>query len=352
MIVPATALAQQPAPAPAVLVQPAEERSLDRQFEFIGRVYAPEKVDLRARVQGFLGARQFKDGDEVKEGQVLFRIEREPFEAAVAQREAQLASAKATLENAELQLQRAQELIKTQAVPQATLDTRTTEVSKARAGVMEAQAALRDAQISLSYTDIKSPITGRAGRAAVSPGNLVGPDSGVLATVVNEDPVQILFSVTQRQLLDARRDASPGKHSVRVRLADGSLYKESGQIDFLDVRADPKTDGQLIRTTLRNPDRILTDGQTVRVVIETAADKKSIVIPQPAVAIDQTGPYVFVVNRDDVVEQRRVQLGAARDGLIVVKEGVAAGERVIVQGQQRVRPGMKVTPQVETSIRG
>ena len=251
MMLPATALAQQQPPAPAVLVQSAEERSLDRQFEFIGRVHAPERVDLRARVQGFLGARQFNDGDEVKEEQILFRIEREPFEVAVAQREAQLASAKATLENAELQLQRAQELIRTQAVPQATLDARAMDASRAKAGVMEAEAALRDAQMSLSYTNIKSPIAGRAGRAAVSPGNLVGTRLRRTCHGCKRRSGPDFFSVTQRQRLDARRDnANPGKHTVRVRLADGSLYNETGQIDFLDVRADPRTDGQLVRTTL------------------------------------------------------------------------------------------------------
>src|SRR5215472_7605745 len=186
--------AQQPAPPPAVLVQPAELRSMTKQAEFVGRAEALEKVDLRARVQGFLGPRLFK------EGQVVFTIEREPFEAAVDKRKAQLAAAQATLANADRQLQRAAELARKGNTPIAQLDQRTAEQGEAKAAVIEAEANLRDAQIQLSYTEIKAPISGRIGRAAVSPGNLIGPDSGVLATVVKDDPMQVLFSVTQREM--------------------------------------------------------------------------------------------------------------------------------------------------------
>ncbi len=181
--------------------QPAELRSMAKQAEFVGRAEALEKVDLRARVQGFLGSRLFKDGDAVKEGQVVFTIEKEPFEAAVDQRKAQLAAAQATLANADQQLARTAELTRKGNAPVAQLDQRTAEQGQAKAAVMEAEANLRDAQIQLSYTDIKSPISGRIGRPAVSPGNLVGPDTGVLATVVKEDPMQVLF------LGNAARDA-------------------------------------------------------------------------------------------------------------------------------------------------
>src|SRR5882757_10395640 len=203
--------AQQAAPPPAVLVQPAELRSMTKQAEFVGRAEALEKVDLRARVQGFLGPRLFKDGDEVKEDQVVFTIEREPFQAAVDQRKAQLASAQATLANADQQLQRTAELARKGNAPIAQLDQRTAEQGQAKAAVLEAEANLRDAQIQLSYTEIKSPISGRIGRAAVSPGNLVGPDTGVLATVVQDDPMQVLFSVTQREMLEARDSEVTGK---------------------------------------------------------------------------------------------------------------------------------------------
>jgi len=335
----------QPAGPPAVLVQPAELRSMTKQAEFVGRAEALEKVDLRARVQGYLGPRLFKDGDQVKEGQLVFTIEKEPFEAAVDQRKAQLAAAQATLANAEQQLARTAELTRKGNALVAQLDQRTAEQGQAKAAVMEAEANLRDVQIQLTYTDIKSPISGRIGRPAASPGNLVGPDTGVLATVVQENPMQVLFSVTQREMLEARRDGSNGKVRVRVRLADGSLYPEQGRIDFLDVQVNPRTDGQTVRAMFPNTDGILVDGQTVRVIIEEKGGDKVVVIPEAAIAVDQTGPYVFVVDQDDKVGQRRLHLGVGREGLAVVDEGLKPGERVVVQGQQRIRAGMTVAPQ-------
>jgi membrane fusion protein (multidrug efflux system) len=338
--------AQPAAAPPAVLVHPAELRSMAKQAEFVGRVEALEKVDLRARVQGFLGPRLFKDGDEVEKDQVVFTIEKEPFEAAVDQRKAQLAAAQATLANADQQLWRATELVQKNNIPRAQLDQRTAEQGQAKASVMEAEANLRDAQIQLSYTEIKTPISGRIGRAAVSPGNLIGPETGVLATVVQDDPMQVLFSVTQREMLDARNGSgSNGTVRARVRLADGSLYSEKGRIDFLDVQVNPRTDGQTVRAMFPNPDGILTTGQTVRVIIEEKGGDKVVVIPESAVAIDQTGSYVFVVGQDNKVEQRRVRLGTGRAGLAVVEDGVSPGELVVVQGQQRIRAGILVTPQ-------
>jgi len=346
------AKAQQAAPPPAVLVQPAELRSMTKHAEFVGRAEALEKVDLRARVQGFLGPRLFKEGDDVKEGQVVFTIESEPFQAAVDQRKAQLASAQATLANADQQLQRTAELARKGNAPIAQLDQRTAEQGQAKAAVMEAEANLRDAQIQLSYTEIKTPISGRIGRAAVSPGNLVGPDSGVLATVVQDDPMQVLFSVTQREMLEAKDSEVTGKVRARVRLANGSLYSERGRIDFLDVQVNPRTDGQTVRAMFPNPDDILTSGQTVRVIVEEKGGDQVVVIPQSAIAIDQTGSYVFVVGQDNKVEQRRIRLGAEREGLAVVDQGVEAGERVVVQGQQRIRSGMTVVPQLAPSPSG
>jgi membrane fusion protein (multidrug efflux system) len=342
--------AQQGAPPPAVLVQPAELKPIAAQAEFIGRAAAVDKVELHARVKGFLGPRKFNDGDEVKKDQVLFTIEPEPYQAAVDQKIAQRGAAQAALNNAELQLKRAAELLRTNTGPQVTYDQRLSEQLQAKAQLEDANAQLRDAQIQLSYTEIKSPIDGRIGRASVSPGNIVGPDSGVLATVVKENPIRVLFPVTQRELLEARRDKSAGDpQSVRVRLADGSFYKEKGTIDFIDVTVDPKTDGQIVRATFDNKDGTLTDGQTVRVVIEDSKAPSVVAIPQAAIAIDQAGPYVYVVNDKNVAEQRRIKTGVSRDGMTAITEGLQAGEKVIVQGQQRVRPGMVVTPSVAPS---
>ncbi|WP_422031814.1 efflux RND transporter periplasmic adaptor subunit [Reyranella sp.] len=345
----APAWAQQPgAPPPAVLVQAAELKPIADQSEFIGRAAAVDKVELRARVKGFLGPRKFADGDQVKKDQVVFTIEPETYQAAVDQKKAQLDAARAALANAELQLKRAAELLRTNTGTQVTYDQRLSEQLQAKAQVEDANAQLRDAALQLSYTDIKSPIDGRIGRAAFSPGNLVSPESGVLATVVSENPIRVLFPVTQRELLDARRDQAtdPNGIVVRVRLADGSIYKEKGKIDFIDNTVDAKTDGQIVRATFPNPEGMLTDGQTLRVIIEGEQVPTSVAVPQAAIAQDQTGAYLFVVNDKNVVEQKRIRTGVSRDGMVAITTGLQAGERVIVQGQQRVRPGMTVNPSV------
>src|SRR3954453_15998467 len=231
------AQAQQGAPPPAVLVQAAELKPLGARSEFIGRVAAIDKVDLRARVKGFLGPRKFTDGDKVKEGQVVFTIEPDTYQATVDQKMAQRDAAKAALVNSEIQLKRATELLRTNTGTQAVADQRQSDQLQAKAAVEEAEAQLRDAQINLSYTEIKSPIGGRIGKAAASPGTLVSPDSGVLATVVTETPMRVLFSVTQRELLEARRQSGGTGGAglvVQLRLADDSIYSEKGKLDFLD----------------------------------------------------------------------------------------------------------------------
>jgi len=342
------ALAQQGGPPPAVLVQPAEMKPIADQAEFIGRAAAVDKVELRARVKGFLGPRKFADGDQVKKDQVVFTIEPETYQAAVDQKKAQRDASLAALANAEMQLKRAAELLRTNTGTQVTYDQRLSEQLQAKAQVEDASAQLRDAELQLSYTEIKSPIDGRIGRAAFSPGNLVSPDSGVLATVVSEHPIRVLFPVTQRELLDARREqaADPNGIVVRIRLADGSIYKEKGKIDFIDNTVDAKTDGQIVRATFPNTDGVLTDGQTLRVIIEGEQVPTSVAVPQAAIAQDQTGAYLFVVNDKNVVEQKRIRTGVSRDGMVAITSGLQAGERVIVQGQQRVRPGMTVNPTV------
>jgi len=342
--------AQQSGPPPAVLVQPAELKPIAAQSEFIGRALAVDKVELRARVKGFLGPRMFKDGDLVNKDQVVFTIEREPFQAAVDQKIAQRDAAKAALTNAELQLRRAAELLRTNTGTQQTYDQRLSEQLQAKAQLEDSSAQLRDAEIQLSYTEIRSPIDGRIGRAMASPGNIVGPDTGVLALVVSETPIRVQFPVTQRELLDARRDKAAGDPLiVLLRLADGSLYKEKGQLDFIDVTVDPKTDGQIVRATFPNKDGTLTDGQTVRVIIEQEKPQTVIAVPQQAIAIDQTGPYLFIVNDKNVVELRRVKTGVLREGMLSITEGLKAGEKVIIQGQQRVREGMTVSPSLAPS---
>jgi membrane fusion protein, multidrug efflux system len=336
----------QPAP-PAVLVAMAEIRDVSARAEFVGRVKAVEKVDLRARVDGYLGPWLFKEGDLVKADQTVFTLDPAPFEATLAQRKAEVAAATAALDYADLQTRRGRELIKTRTIPQSELDLRESSLLKAKAALAQAQAAQQAAEVDLSYTQVKSPITGRIGQAAFSLGNLVGPDSGTLATVVKESPIQVVFNVSQRQLLQERRAVPKGELDTilaRLRLADGSTYGEAGKLDFVGVQADPNTDSIPLRAVFPNPKGVLADGMSVRVILEIGQPVKALVIPQSAIAEDQAGTYVFVVDKDNKAVMRPVKVEVQRDGTAVVKDGLAEGDRVIVQGQARVRPGTTVAP--------
>lgn len=335
---------QQAAPPPAVVVEPARMQVIAQRVDFVGRIEAIEKVELRARVTGFLKQVDFKDGDDVKTGQTMFEIEPDPFQATIDQRQAQLAAAKADAQNAELNLQRGLDLLKSKTMPQSQVDQRQADASKAQATVLQMEAALREAEIQLSYTTIKAPIAGRIGRTAFTQGNLVEPSSGVLATIVRDDEVRALFNVTQREILDYKKSGG-GEVDVKLRLADGSFYDKPGKLDFIDVVVDQKTDSQLVRAVFANPDRVLTDGQTIRVVLERAQEAPSVTVPQAALASDQAGSYVFVVDSANKVEQRRVKTGQQRDGRIAIAEGLKDGDLVIVEGLQRVRAGMDVAPQ-------
>ena len=339
-------VAAQPAP-PAVLVSEAQMHDVSGTAEFVGRVKAVDKVDLRARVAGYLGPRLFKEGDRINTDQTVFTLDPAPFEATLAQRKAEVAAAAAAADFADLQARRGRELIKTKTIPQAELDLRESALLKAKAALAQAQAAQQAAEVDLSYTQIKSPITGRIGQAAYSPGNLVGPNSGTLATVVKEDPIQVVFNVSQRQLIEARRDVPQEQLSAitaRLRLADGSTYGQPGKLDFVGVQADPNTDSIPLRAVFPNPKGVLSDGMSVRVILEIGKPVQALVIPQSAIAQDQAGTYVFVVDKENKAVRRPVKVEIQRDGTTVVKEGLAAGDRVIVQGQARVRPGLTVAP--------
>jgi membrane fusion protein (multidrug efflux system) len=338
---------------PVVLVRPVEVRTLAPQSEYVGRLAVFEKVELRARVKGVLGKREFADGTKVTEGQLLFTIDPTSYRIAVNQKRALRDGAQAALINADAQLKRAAELLRTNNVSQVSYDQRLAEQLQAKATLDDAEAQLEDAELQLSYTKITAPIAGLIGRSSVSPGNLVGPESGVLATIVNERQIRALFSVPQVDLLNVRRDLRAGEPlAVRLRLADGKLYPEKGKVDFIDVAVDPTTDGQMARAVFDNADELLTDGQTVRVIVEGNEPAKVMVVPLAAMAIDQTGRYVYVVDGKGVVEQRRITVDFVRDGMIAVASGLKEGDRVIVQGQQRVRAGMAVEAQPAPAAAG
>src|SRR5271170_121818 len=342
----ASAIAQG-APAPAVSVIPVASREVTDTGEFIGRVVAIDKVDIVARVPGFIEERYFTEGQDVKRGDHLFRIEQATYKAAVEQQEASLAKAKATEANAALQLERGRDLVRGQNIPQATVDQRAADEGSAKADVMVARAALEQAKINFAYTEIHSPINGRIGLANFTVGNLVGPSSGSLATIVSHDPIYVIFQASERDILGyKRRIAAPDNPSphvvVRVKLPDGSIYPLPGVSNFLDIQVGNTTDTVAVRAQFPNPQGILVPGGFVGVTVERGAPKSALVVPQSAVQVDQAGRYVLVVDDAKKVELRRVTTGAEQGTDIVVTDGLKKGELIIVEGIQKVRPGQVV----------
>jgi membrane fusion protein (multidrug efflux system) len=337
-------------PPPAVTVAPAETRPVTEAQEFVGRVQAVDKVDLQARVTGFLDKRLFEEGQEVKQDDLLYVIERAPYRAAVDERQADLASAKANRVDTAVQLKRGEELLKNNNIPAAEVDQRRAQDQMAAAQVMQAEAALQAAQINLGYTDIQAPIDGKIGRTSRTTGNIVGPDSGVLATIVSQDPMYVTFPVSTTVILSAQQAADgalpdPSQFVVRLRLPDGTEYPQPGRIDFLSNQVDQGTDTLAVRAVVPNPKRLLVDGQFVTVTVEGAEPAEALVVPQAAVQIDQAGSYVLVVGEGDKVEQRRVTTGANQGRDVVVRDGLKPGETIIVDGVTKVRPGMVVDAQ-------
>jgi membrane fusion protein (multidrug efflux system) len=343
---PPQAAAAQP-PAPAVGVRLAAMKGVSQSFEFVGRVKAIEKVELRARVEGFLEKVLFREGQDVKAGELLYQIEKVQFQAAVDQAKANLAVAEAALTNAKVEYERSLELVKRNFTPQSQVDTNKAALDSATGRVMQAKAALTQAQVNLDYTDIRAPIDGRIGRTAYTVGNLVNPASGVLATIVSQDPIYVLFPVSVRDLeaiREARRKEEGGmaKIDIRVRLPSGQEYAQRGVWNLTDPQVDPQTDSLVMRATIANPDRTLTDGQFVTAIIRERQEAPRLVVPQSALQVDQSGYYVLVVNDQHKVEQRRVQTGPQRGTDVVVTSGVKEGEHVMVDGIQKVRPGQVV----------
>jgi len=342
----AGALGQSAPPPPAVSVAPVASRQITEAGTFIGRIVAIDKVDVVARVPGFIEERNFKEGQQVKKGDLLFRIEQDTYKAAVDQQSASLAKAKATEVNANLQLQRGQELVKNQNIPQSTVDQRAADEQTAAADVLQARALLEQAKINLGYTEIRSPINGRIGLANFTVGNLVSPSSGILATIVSQDPIYVTFPVSEADIIvyKHRVAESDNPHvTLHIKLPDGTIYQHQGVTNFLDVKVDSNTDTVLVRAQLPNPDGVLVPGGIVGVVTDRATPQPSLMIPQAAVLLDQAGSYVMVVNDAKTVEQRRITTGVEQGRDVAVKDGLKEGELVIVEGIQKVHAGQVVT---------
>lgn len=338
------------APPPAAVgVVTLQERPVAKGYEFIGRVKAVTQVDILARVEGFLEDIHFREGQEVKKGDLLFSIEKDLFKAQVDQYKAQVAAAQANLANDEVQYQRDLQLVKNQNVPQSTVDKDLAARDAGKAQVLLSQAQLEQAQINLGYTDIYAPVDGKIGAHNYDVGNLVSPSSKPLVTLVSQDPMYVTFPVSQEKLLEIREsrqqdDGSLTKIEFVIRFSDGSQYKYAGRWDFTAPQVDQSTDTVEMRATLPNPDRQLIDGQYVKVVLKERKPQNRLVVPQAAVQTAQGGNQVLVVGADNKVSARIIELGQAEGGDYVVAKGLQPGEKVIVEGLQKAKPGQIVAP--------
>lgn len=362
------AMAQgEPPSAPAVGVVAVDRQPITEHTEINGRIQSPQRVNLVARVTAFLNEQLFTDGAEVKKGELFYRLERPSFEADLEAKKAAVVQAEAQLENAHLALARAEELLQKSAGTQVTADNARAQQRSAAAQLRSAQAQLRQSQINLDYTEIRSPIDGRIGRTLVTIGNMVGPTTGTLATVVSQDPMYVTFPVPMpraRELRD-RYAAHGGFDAVRIRLRlpGGKIYDQVGKLDFVDINVALDTDTIILRATIPNPVipsekgrdgsvRELTNDEFVTVSLEAVEPRQVIAVSRAAVLADQQGDYVYVVDANDVARQRRVRLGQSTPQVAAVIGGLKEGERVVVEGLQRVRADMPVAPRPASAPQG
>ncbi len=357
LLVSCAAYAQAPTGAPSVGVVRAELKPITQSSQFIGRVQSINRVDIVARVTAFLDAVEFRDGAEVKKGDVLYRLERGPFEADLAAKQAVAQQFEAELQNANISLERAQKLLQTQSGAQATVDSALATQRSLTAQLAGAQANVRQSQINLDYTIISSPIDGKIGRTAVTPGNVVTPSSGVLVTVVSQDPMYVVFPIAVRTLLSLRERYAPigGFNAIVIRLglADGRIYDQPGKMDFVDNTVQLATDTVLARAVIPNPPlpvkstsggslRELTDAEFVSVFLEGVKPVEFLAVPRAAILSDQQSDFVYVVDADGKAQRRNVKLGQSTPTTAAIESGLNVGDLVIVEGLQRVRPGMAV----------
>lgn len=345
----ASGSASTPAPPPGVVVASVSKAPITSSQSFTGRIETTDSVEIVPRIEGYLEKRAFEEGSEVKVGDVLFEIEKDTYEAEVESAKGSLQRAQAAAKLADIEVSRQTTLVKSQSAAQARLDEATAKKGDAEGAVLQAQAALTQANLNLQYTTITAPIAGRISRSAVDPGALITPQSGVLASIVSVDPMYATFPVSTRQLLQIRKamaqqDIDASNAVVHLTLADGTKYEHQGKIDFVGVTADQGTDTVTVRAEFPNPEHFLVDGQIAKVTVESGTPKEALVVAQSALLVDQQGPYVLALKQDDTVEVRRVVLGEAAGTQISITSGLDEGDRVIVDGLQKVRPGQKVTP--------
>ena len=354
---------QAAAPPPSVTVAHPIKRTVTDWDEFSGRFDAVEQVQIRARVTGFVTGVEFKDGAIVKAGDLLYTIDPRQYQAVAEQAQGQLQDAKAHVELAKRELERASSLIKTDAVSQSVVDQRTQQLQTAEASALQAEGALKRAQLDVEFSQVRAPITGRICRHLVTVGNLVqGSESGatLLTSIVSMDPIHLYFDMDESIYLKNSRLWFEGKrpssrdtpNPVQVLLAGETKPSHMGKMDFLDNRLDVGTGTLRGRALVDNHDLSILPGQFARVRVLGSSPYEALLLPDTAIATDQSRKIVFVVKSDNTVIAKPVVLGPIDDGLRVIREGLNADDNVIIEGLQRARIGAKVSPHAPESDKG
>ena len=337
-------------PPPEVTVAKVASQAVRSWDDFTGRISAVETVELRPRVSGYVQRVAYAEGQEVAKGDLLFVIDQRPYRAALARAQAELAHAQAQARLARTQDTRAQSLVEAKAISREEFETRKAATAQGDAAVRAAEAAVTTARLDLQFTEVRSPIDGRAGRAMVTEGNLAQADATLLTTVVSQDPVHVYFETDEQTFLRYQDLARKGERNgvrnpVRVGLASEQGYPHPGTVDFVDNQVDPATGTVRARAVLRNPDRVFTPGLFARVQLQGSGEFNALLVDEKAVLTDQDRKYVYVLGEGNKAERRDVDLGTRIGGERVVRSGLKAGDQVIVGGVQKVFfPGMPVTP--------
>ena len=332
---------------PVTVAAPLSQQVVDWD-EFTGRFEAPRSVDVRARVGGYIQSVHFKDGDFVRQGQLLFTLDPRPAQAALASARAQLAQGQAQLTLARTELTRAEGLLASQAVSQAEVDAKRGAVQTAEAAGAAANAAIRARQLDVEFTRVTAPISGRVSDRRVDPGNLIGGGSSagdVLTTIVSSSPIYFVFDGSEALALKYQRDARNGSAPIRIRLQDETSYDRTGTLDFTDNAIDASSGTIRLRAVVQNADGFLKPGMFGHAQLAGSGGYAAMLVPDSAVVTDGPRKVVYVVAKDGTVGAKPVQLGPLANGLRVVRTGLTPDDRVIINGLQRARPGQKVTAQ-------
>jgi len=336
------------APPPAeVTVLRAQPRAVTLTEEYVGQAEAVETVEIRSRVQGLLERQAFRDGAQVHRGELLFQIDRQPFEAALEQAKANLAQTEASAANSAQNLARVSRLIADNAVSQQDLDTAVARDRADRASVEAARAALHEAALNLGYTQITEPRDGTVSKAMVKPGSLVMVAQTLLTTLYSSNPIHVNFALGEQRMLELTRrvhDKADGKGEFRLRLVDGSDYPHPGHLDFVDAAVDPKNDTLQVRIVVDNPEGLLRPGQYVRVLVPSAPRPDAILIPQKAVQELQGLKTVYVIDAANKASTRQITATQRLGTDWVLDGGLQPGDIVVVDGLQKVTPGATVKP--------